>query len=58
MGHLLIRNARQVVTARQQPVRGAEMSSVLVHEKASLYVRDGIIRAVGALVDVEKEISG
>ncbi len=58
MGHLLIRNARQVVTARQQPVRGSDMSRVQVYENASLYVRDGIIRAIGSLGEVEKEISG
>jgi len=58
MGHLFIRNARQVVTALQQPARGPDMSRVKVYERTSLYVRDGIIRAMGALADVEKEISG
>ncbi len=58
MGHLLIRNARQVVTARQQPVRAPDMSRVQVYENASLYVRDGIIRAIGSLMEVEKEIFG
>ncbi|NLP12037.1 imidazolonepropionase [bacterium] len=47
-----------MVTARHQPVRGPEMSRVRVYEKASLYVRDGIIRAIGSPAAVEKEISG
>ncbi len=57
MESLLILNAGQVVTAHAQPLRGQAMSSLRVLNACSVYIREGVIRAVGPIADIEKNIS-
>jgi imidazolonepropionase len=55
---LLIRNAAQIVTGAGPVLRGAALAAVRVHQDASLFVRDGIVVAVGPARDVERVVEG
>lgn len=57
MASLLIHNAAQIATSIGRYRRGAEMNQLRLLRNASIYVQDGIIRAIGSASDVEKAIS-
>ena len=58
MEDLLIQNARQIITASAMPVRGPELNRLKIFEDCSLYLRNGMIQAIGPLSLLEKEITG
>jgi imidazolonepropionase len=58
MESLLILNAAQVVTATGRPMRGPAMALLGVRKNCSIYVRDGLITAVGPIEEIERVIDG
>ncbi len=53
MASLLIHNASQIATPVGQHLRGNAMNTLRIYENASIYIQDGIIRAIGAPSDIE-----
>lgn len=58
MSSLLLKDASQVVTAPASPMRGRAMRDLLVMEHASVYIDEGVIKAVGPLRQIENRIDG
>lgn len=56
MASLLIHNASQIATATGRYARGQRMNDLRFYERASIYVKDGIISAIGAPSDIERAI--
>jgi len=56
--NLLIQNASQILTAPDYPRRGGDMRQLTSLENASIYVRDGLIAAVGEMHQIEGSIVG
>ncbi len=57
MTSLLIKNAAQVISPQPQILRGKPLAELIIETNASLYIQEGIIRAIGSLSDVEAKIS-
>jgi len=54
MASVLIHNASQIATPVGHYLRGKTMNTLRIYENASIYIQDGIIRAIGTPSDIEK----
>ncbi|MFN3560547.1 MAG: imidazolonepropionase [Chloroherpetonaceae bacterium] len=54
MASLLIHNAAQIATAIGRYARGTDMNNLRLYERASIYIQDGIIRAIGTPLELEQ----
>lgn len=57
-GNLLIQNIGQVVSPRPGVYRGNELNTLQITENAAVYIKDGVIAAVGRLGDFRDSIEG
>lgn len=56
MTSLLIYNAAQIATATGRYARGKQMNNVSCYEHQSIYIDDGIIRAIGSPAELERTL--
>ncbi|MEX0721537.1 MAG: imidazolonepropionase [Balneolaceae bacterium] len=56
MPDLLIQNISQIASPKPGVVRGAELKNLNITENAAIYIRDGIIKAVGPLAEVLEKV--
>jgi imidazolonepropionase len=54
MASLLIHNAAQIATATGHYARGTDMNNLRLYERTSIYIQDGIIRAIGSPLELEQ----
>jgi len=58
MSDLLIQNISQIVSPKPGVVRGKDLRNLAIHKNAAIYIKDGLIRAVGSLHDVLEKVEG
>lgn len=58
MSDLLIQNISQIASPKPGVVRGKDLRNLAIHKNAAIYIKDGLIRAVGALHDVLEKVEG
>ncbi|MEX0609404.1 MAG: imidazolonepropionase [Balneolaceae bacterium] len=56
MSDLLIQNISQIATPKPGVIRGSEMRNLNITDNAAIYIRDGIIKAVGPLAEVMEKV--
>ncbi len=56
MASLLIHNASQIATPVGHYSRGKAMNTLRIYENSSIYIQDGIIRAIGTPSEIEKAV--
>jgi imidazolonepropionase len=58
MSDLLIQNISQIASPKPGVVRGKDLRNLAIHKNAAIYIKDGLIRAVGSLHDVLEKVEG
>jgi len=58
MSDLLIQNISQIASPKPDVVRGKDLRNLAIHKNAAIYIKDGLIRAVGSLHDVLEKVEG
>ncbi len=58
MSDLLIQNISQIASPKPGVLRGKDLRNLAIHKNAAIYIKDGLIRAVGSLHDVLEKVEG
>lgn len=58
MSDLLIQNISQIASPKPGVLRGKDLRNLAIHTNAAIYIKDGLIRAVGSLHDVLEKVEG
>lgn len=56
MASMLIHNASQIATPTGRYARGSDMNHVRLYERTSIYIHEGIIRAIGTPAELEQNL--